>query len=90
MFSEAECAALAYCEALTNYDLTHFARVHLEMTKHYNSEEIAVFAAVVINMNVWTRLKLAEGAVPALHPEDSNNAVSTGAKSVHFQNQEQI
>jgi AhpD family alkylhydroperoxidase len=88
MFSEAECAALAYCEALTNYDLASFARAHREMTKHYDVQEIAAFAAVVINMNVWTRLKLAEGAVPALHPENSDDAVSTAAKVDHFQNQE--
>ena len=28
--------------------------------------EVAEIAAVVINMNVWTRLKLAQGATPSL------------------------
>lgn len=31
---------------------------------HFTETEVAEIAAVVINMNVWTRLKLAQGAVP--------------------------
>jgi hypothetical protein len=34
------------------------------MTTHFAPIEIAELAALVINMNVWTRLKLAEGATP--------------------------
>ncbi len=36
------------------------------MTKYYNEVEIAEIAAIVINMNVWTRLKLAQGATPVI------------------------
>ncbi|HZO27586.1 MAG TPA: hypothetical protein VFH48_16540 [Chloroflexota bacterium] len=32
--------------------------------EHFSQEEILEFIGIVINMNVWTRLKLAEGATP--------------------------
>lgn len=66
MFSPAEKAALAYCEGLTQYDITEFARLHDELRIHYTESDVAKIAAVVINMNVWTRLKLAQGAIPSV------------------------
>jgi AhpD family alkylhydroperoxidase len=65
MFSLAEKAALAYCEGLTLYDDAQFPRLHDELRLHFDEKEIAEIAAVIINMNVWTRLKLAQGAQPA-------------------------
>ena len=65
MFSQAEKVALAYCEGLTLYDLGHFAELHDELRVHFDEQEVAEIAAVIINMNVWTRLKLAQGATPA-------------------------
>jgi AhpD family alkylhydroperoxidase len=65
MFSLAEKVALAYCEGLTLYDDAQFPRLHDELRLHFEEKEIAEIAAVIINMNVWTRLKLAQGAVPA-------------------------
>ena len=64
LYSERERAALIYCEALTDFDPVEFAAAHADMTPLFSSEEIAEIAAVVINMNVWTRLKLAQGATP--------------------------
>jgi hypothetical protein len=32
--------------------------------EHFDAEEILEIIGVVVNMNVWTRLKLAEGAKP--------------------------
>ncbi|MFE5671510.1 carboxymuconolactone decarboxylase family protein [Agromyces sp. NPDC056523] len=64
MFTAPEQAALAYCEGLTNYDLIGFPALHGELINHFNATQIAELAAVVINMNVWTRLKLAQGATP--------------------------
>lgn len=64
MFSDAERVALAYCEALTRYDLASFPKRHAALTSHFDETAIAEIAAIVINMNVWTRLKLAQGAVP--------------------------
>lgn len=66
MFSDAEQAALAYCEALTDYDLHGFPAVHARLANHFDEKEIAEIAAIVINMNLWTRLKLAQGQVPEL------------------------
>lgn len=64
LYSRAECAALDYCEALTQFDQVRFAAAHDAVAMLFDSREIAEIAAVVINMNVWSRLKLAQGAVP--------------------------
>lgn len=63
-FTPRDKAALAYCESLTLYDTAVFASRHEELTRHFSPAEIAEIAAVVINMAVWTRLKLAQGSVP--------------------------
>lgn len=64
MYSEAEQRALSYCEALTVYELQDFSSVHDALTTHFDEQAIAEIAALVINMNLWTRLKLAQGQVP--------------------------
>lgn len=64
MFTETERCALAYCEALTDYDLASFAGKHEALLTHFNATAIAEIAAIVINMNLWTRLKLAQGQIP--------------------------
>ena len=45
------------------------ARPFLRIVKGNPSD--AEIAAVVINMNVWTRLKLAQGATPSLASKES-------------------
>lgn len=66
MFADDEKAALAYCEGLTAYDLPGFAGLHDALAEHFEEKQIAEIAAIVINMNLWTRLKLAQGQVPVL------------------------
>jgi AhpD family alkylhydroperoxidase len=70
LHSEAERAALRYAEALTRAADTDadqtFQRFHEGLAKHFDTAEILEIIGVVVNMNVWTRLKLAEGAKPAL------------------------
>lgn len=66
MFEADEQAALAYCEGLTAYDLPGFAALHDALTAHFDEKQIAEIAAIVINMNLWTRLKLAQGQVPVM------------------------
>jgi AhpD family alkylhydroperoxidase len=70
LFSDAEQAALAYTEALTRAaDTTSnqdFQQLHDRMAAYFDEEERLEIVGVVINMNVWTRLKLAEGARPAV------------------------
>jgi hypothetical protein len=41
-----------------------FAARHDALAEHFSREEILQMVGIVINMNVWTRLKVAEGAVP--------------------------
>ena len=64
LYSESELAALAYCDALTNGVDPDFQAKHDAARAHFEEVEIAEIAAIVINMNVWTRLKLAQGATP--------------------------
>jgi AhpD family alkylhydroperoxidase len=68
LHSEAEQAALRYAEALTRAADTDrdsaFQRFHDRLAENFSPEEILEIVAVVINMNVWTRIKLAEGAMP--------------------------
>jgi AhpD family alkylhydroperoxidase len=68
LYSEAEQAALRYAEALTRVADTDrdaaFQRFHDALAAHFSSEEMLEIVAVVVNMNVWTRIKLAEGAMP--------------------------
>ena len=61
-------AALAYTEAITRVaDATvadDFGLRHAPLAEHFSPEEILEIIGIVINMNVWTRLKVAEGAAP--------------------------
>jgi AhpD family alkylhydroperoxidase len=68
LFSDAERAALEYAEALTRASDTTvtqaFQQYHDKLTAHFDEAAMLEIVAVVVNMNVWTRLKLAEGAMP--------------------------
>ncbi|SED16094.1 alkylhydroperoxidase AhpD family core domain-containing protein [Tenacibaculum sp. MAR_2009_124] len=66
LFTEKEKLALAYCDVLTEGTHKNFQQYHHDMTKFFSEKEIAEIAAIVINMNVWTRLKLAQGQIPYL------------------------
>ena len=66
LFSGVEKTALAYCDVLTDGKSKNFQDYHDALAKYFNEKEIAEIAAVVINMNLWTRLKLAQGQVPEL------------------------
>ena len=64
LYSEEEQAVLSYCDALTDNDPQALPAAHAELSEYLDAEGVAELAAIVINMNVWTRLKLAQGAVP--------------------------
>src|SRR3712207_4120139 len=68
LHSDAERAALRYAEALTRAADTDagaaFQRFHDALAESFGPDEILEIVAVVVNMNVWTRIKLAEGAMP--------------------------
>ncbi|HKY48851.1 MAG TPA: carboxymuconolactone decarboxylase family protein [Acidimicrobiia bacterium] len=68
LFSPAEQAALAYTEALTCAGDTtvhsKFQSYHEHLADHFDETQILDIVGIVINMNIWTRLKLAEGAMP--------------------------
>jgi AhpD family alkylhydroperoxidase len=70
LYSEAEQAALRYAEALTRAADTdrdaEFQRFHDALAENFSTEEMLEIVGVVVNMNVWTRIKLAEGAMPGL------------------------
>ena len=68
----ADQAALRYAEALTRAADTDgdaaFQRFHDALAAHFSPAEMLEIVAVVVNMNVWTRIKLAEGAMPDMAP----------------------
>ena len=68
LFTAAEQAALTYTETLTRVaDTTNrpiFQTTHDSLAAHFTAEQILDVIGIVINMNIWTRLKLAEGAQP--------------------------
>jgi AhpD family alkylhydroperoxidase len=70
LFSDAERAALEYAEALTRASDTtvtqSFQQYHDRLAAHFDEAVMLEIVAVVVNMNIWTRLKLAEGAMPTL------------------------
>jgi len=67
-YSEAEQAALRFTEALTRVADSDrhaaFQRFHDALAKSFSPAEILEIVGVAVNMNVWTRIKLAEGATP--------------------------
>ena len=64
LFSQKERVALEYCDILNDGKSKDFQTYHEKLEKYFDEVEIAEIAAIVINMNVWTRLKLAQGATP--------------------------
>jgi AhpD family alkylhydroperoxidase len=70
LYSAAEQAALRYAEALTRAAGTGqdaaFQRFHDALAENFSKEQMLKIVGVVVNMNVWTRIKLAEGAMPGL------------------------
>lgn len=64
LFTQKEKAALSYCDVLTIGTDRNFQQYHDAVCEYFSEAEIAEIAAVIINMNVWTRLKLAQGQVP--------------------------
>jgi hypothetical protein len=65
-----ECSTIVPTEAITRVaDATvadEFGARHDALAEHFSPEEILEIIGIVINMNVWTRLKLAECATPGL------------------------
>jgi hypothetical protein len=57
-------AALAYCDGLTDYDLPGFPPLHAGLAERFPQKQIAEIAATVIDISLWTRLKLARGTIP--------------------------
>ena len=68
LHSDAEQAALRYAEALTRAADTDrdaaFQPFHDALAASFSREEILEIVGVVVNMNIWSRIKLAEGAMP--------------------------
>jgi len=64
LYNEKEKTCLAYTAILTEGIHKDFQQYHDSMTNFFNEKQIAEIAAIVINMYIWTRLKLAQGQVP--------------------------
>jgi alkylhydroperoxidase family enzyme len=66
LYTHKEKVTLAYCDVLNDGKSKDFQNYHDKLTQYFNEQEIAEIAAIVINMNLWTRLKLAQGATPKI------------------------
>ena len=66
LYTDREKTALAYCDILSEGQAKGFQSYHEAMGKYFDEQEIAEIAAIIINMNLWTRLKLAQGATPKI------------------------
>ena len=66
LFSKKEKAALEYTDVLNEGTSSNFNEFHLKLTAFFTEEEIAEIAYITINMNLWTRIKLAQGQIPTL------------------------
>ncbi len=69
LYDEKEKACLAYTDILTEGSHKEFQRFHDGLVSFFSEKEIAEIAAIVINMNLWTRLKLAQGQVPVFNEQ---------------------
>lgn len=69
LYDEKEKSALSYCDVLTEGKHTDFQKFHDALLPFFSEIEIAEIASIVINMNVWTRLKLAQGETPVFKKE---------------------
>jgi AhpD family alkylhydroperoxidase len=68
LYAPKEKTVFCYCDALNlGVDQYFHAKHEALIEQGYDEQEIAEMAAIVINMNVWTRLKLAQGAIPIYH-----------------------
>lgn len=64
IFSEEEKTIFSYSDSLSLGVDQDFQQKHDALTRYFSEKEIAEIAAIIINMNLWTRLKLAQWAVP--------------------------
>lgn len=65
LYTPKEKAVFHYCDALNlGVDQEFNAKHEALIEQGFAEQEIAEIASIVINMNVWTRLKLAQGATP--------------------------
>lgn len=71
LYSDTEKAALQYCDTLTEGTHLNFQSIHDQLSEYFSEKENAELAAIIINMNLWTRLKLAQGATPAYEEQES-------------------
>lgn len=68
-FTEAECAAFRWAEALTDISHTHAPDdLYAALTTHYSEPQIVDLTLVVSLMNAWNRIAIAHRTHPAKRP----------------------
>lgn len=63
--TDSRCSGIANSRTRGLTPTSHRA-LHDALRAHFTEREVAEIAAVIINMTVWTRLKLAQGAIPEI------------------------
>jgi hypothetical protein len=57
---------------LTDYDLPEIPPLYAALAEHFSQKQLAEIAATGINKNLWTRLKLAQSAIPVAESANSS------------------
>jgi AhpD family alkylhydroperoxidase len=64
-FNEAECAALAWAEALTHISATRASdNAYEALQQHYSEQQIVDMTLVISTMNMWNRLAISMRRLP--------------------------
>lgn len=63
-FAAAETAAFAYAEVLSYERRAEIQDAHDAIREHFDDAGVEALTMVIINMNMWTRLFLAQGHTP--------------------------
>jgi AhpD family alkylhydroperoxidase len=65
LFDEAECAAFAWAEALTNISSTHAPdNVYQALGPHYSEQQIVDLSLIIALMNAWNRVAIGHRTQP--------------------------
>lgn len=64
LFTEQEAAVLSYTEAVSGLKQAEIQSAHEQLSKHFDKAQIEALLMVVVNMDLWSRIFLAQGRQP--------------------------
>lgn len=64
LFTESEAAVLNYTEAVSKLNQAEIQPAHERLSQHFDNAQIEALLLIIVNMDVWTRVFLAQGRQP--------------------------